>query len=95
MLRNAIQEIERKNNSGLSFEELYRNAYTMVLHKKGERLYNGVREVVGLHLIHVRQQLLEALDQRSPLLQVLKSFLSCTLTHLYLSCSLDLHYTND
>ena len=30
MLKRAIQEIQRKNNSGLSFEELYRNAYTMV-----------------------------------------------------------------
>ena len=29
LLRNAIQEIQRKNNTGLSFEELYRNAYTM------------------------------------------------------------------
>lgn len=24
LLKNAIQEIQRKNNSGLSFEELYR-----------------------------------------------------------------------
>lgn len=24
LLQNAIQEIQRKNNSGLSFEELYR-----------------------------------------------------------------------
>ena len=50
MLKNAIQEIQKKNNSGLSFEELYRNAYTMVLHKHGERLYNGLREVVTEHL---------------------------------------------
>lgn len=47
MLKNAIQEIQKKNNSGLSFEELYRNAYTMVLHKHGERLYTGLREVVA------------------------------------------------
>ncbi|CAI9736458.1 protein phosphatase 1L-like [Octopus vulgaris] len=44
LLRNAIQEIQKKNNSGLSFEELYRNAYTMVLHKHGEKLYTGLRE---------------------------------------------------
>ena len=31
-LEKAIQEIQRKNNSGLSFEELYRNAYTLVKH---------------------------------------------------------------
>lgn len=52
LLKSAIQEIQRKNNSGLSFEELYRNAYTMVLHKHGERLYTGLREVVTEHLIN-------------------------------------------
>lgn len=50
MLKAAIQEIQHKNNSGLSFEELYRNAYTMVLHKHGELLYSGLREVVTTHL---------------------------------------------
>ena len=51
-LKNAIQEIQKKNNSGLSFEELYRNAYTMVLHKHGEKLYTGLREVVTEHLVN-------------------------------------------
>ena len=51
-LKTAIQEIQKKNNSGLSFEELYRNAYTMVLHKYGERLYNGLRDVVKEHLVN-------------------------------------------
>ncbi|VDD90715.1 unnamed protein product [Enterobius vermicularis] len=50
LLKRAIQEIQHKNNSGLSFEELYRNAYTMVLHKHGEKLYNGLKEVVTEHL---------------------------------------------
>merc|ERR1719402_1536661 len=49
-LKSAIQEIQKKNNSGLSFEELYRNAYTMVLHKHGDKLYSGLREVVSEHL---------------------------------------------
>lgn len=54
-LKVAIIEIQNKNNSGLSFEELYRNAYTMVLHKCGEKLYTGLRDVVKDHLInHVR-----------------------------------------
>ncbi|XP_013775043.1 cullin-3-like [Limulus polyphemus] len=62
LLKNAIQEIQKKNNSGLSFEELYRNAYTMVLHKHGERLYTGLREVVTEHLINkVREDVLAAL----------------------------------
>uniref|UniRef100_A0A914CCA3 Cullin family profile domain-containing protein n=1 Tax=Acrobeloides nanus TaxID=290746 RepID=A0A914CCA3_9BILA len=50
LLKKAIQEIQRKNNSGLSFEELYRNAYTMVLHKHGDKLYAGLQEVVQHHL---------------------------------------------
>ncbi|KAH8325882.1 hypothetical protein KR067_009683 [Drosophila pandora] len=61
-LKNAIQEIQKKNNSGLSFEQLYRNAYNMVLHKHGNRLYYGLREVVSEHLEHkVRTEVLESL----------------------------------
>lgn len=52
LLKNAIQEIQKKNNGGLSFEELYRNAYTMVLHKYGEKLYNGLKDVVTEHLMN-------------------------------------------
>ncbi|KAI1285963.1 Cullin-3 [Halotydeus destructor] len=63
LLKNAIQEIQKKNNSGLSFEELYRNAYTMVLHKHGEKLYNGLKEVVQEHLeLKVRQDVLNSLN---------------------------------
>ena len=29
----------------------YRNAYTMVLHKHGERLYSGLKQVVTEHLV--------------------------------------------
>lgn len=63
LLKNAIQEIQKKNNSGLSFEELYRNAYTMVLHKHGEKLYTGLREVVTDHLVHkVKEDVLQSLN---------------------------------
>lgn len=63
LLKNAIQEIQKKNNSGLSFEELYRNAYTMVLHKHGERLYTGLKEVVTTHLeSKVREDVLKSLN---------------------------------
>ncbi|CAG0912766.1 unnamed protein product [Notodromas monacha] len=72
LLRDAIQEIQRKNNSGLSFEELYRNAYTMVLHKHGEKLYNGLKEVVTGHLEKkVRRDVLESLHNN--FLQMLNS----------------------
>ncbi|KAF6215627.1 hypothetical protein GE061_010383 [Apolygus lucorum] len=63
LLKNAIQEIQKKNNSGLSFEELYRNAYTMVLHKHGERLYTGLKDVVTNHLeTKVREDVLRSLN---------------------------------
>ena len=63
LLKEAIQEIQRKNNSGLSFEELYRNSYTMVLHKHGERLYSGLKEVVTQHLeTRVRNEVLVSLN---------------------------------
>lgn len=72
LLKNAIQEIQKKNNSGLSFEELYRNAYTMVLHKHGEKLYTGLREVVTEHLVNkVRFDVLESLNNN--FLQTLNS----------------------
>ncbi|CAF4718256.1 unnamed protein product, partial [Rotaria sp. Silwood1] len=62
-LKTAIQEIQKKNNSGLSFEELYRNAYTMVLHKHGEKLYTGTRAVVIDHLVQkVRQDVVDSLN---------------------------------
>eukprot|EP00118_Oscarella_pearsei_P022267 m.254598 g.254598 ORF g.254598 m.254598 type:complete len:154 (+) comp40385_c0_seq53:1439-1900(+) len=51
LLKNAIQEIQKKNNSGLSFEELYRNAYNMVLFKQGEQLYDRSKNVVEQHLL--------------------------------------------
>lgn len=51
LLKNAFQMIQRKNNSDLSFEELYRNTYTMVLCKRGEKLYAGLTEVITEHLI--------------------------------------------
>ncbi|ODM98047.1 Cullin-3 [Orchesella cincta] len=70
LLKSAIQEIQKKNNSGLSFEELYRNAYTMVLHKHGERLYTGLKEVVTQHLeTKVREDVLRSLHNN--FLQVL------------------------
>lgn len=40
----AFGEIHTKNASKLSYEELYRYAYRIVLKKKGENLYNKVHE---------------------------------------------------
>ncbi|OZJ05319.1 hypothetical protein BZG36_01568 [Bifiguratus adelaidae] len=54
-LATAITQIHQKNASVLSYEELYRIAYNMVMRKKGSQLYNGVREVVELHLKDVAE----------------------------------------
>ncbi|KAH9609527.1 hypothetical protein KSS87_023476 [Heliosperma pusillum] len=50
VLEHAIHEIYNHNSSNLSFEELYRNAYNMVLHKYGERLYSGLVATMTTHL---------------------------------------------
>lgn len=62
LLKNAIHEIHKKNASGLSFEELYRNAYNMVLHKYGDKLYQGLRDVVDKHLSEVAEDVASSMD---------------------------------
>lgn len=49
-LASAMDEIHNRNASTLSFEELYRNAYNLVLHKHGALLYDGVRDRLAHHL---------------------------------------------
>lgn len=69
-LKSAIQEIQKKNNGGLSFEELYRNAYTLVLHRKGDMLYEGIKAVIQEHLEDkIRDDVLNSLNNQ--FLQVL------------------------
>lgn len=43
VLSSSLREIHTKNSSKLSFEQLYRNAYKLVLRKQGEQLYNCVK----------------------------------------------------
>ncbi|KAF2108290.1 Cullin [Lophiotrema nucula] len=43
-IASAFREIHTKNASRLSYEELYRHAYRIVLKKKGEELYKRVKE---------------------------------------------------
>uniref|UniRef100_A0A7S1FCU5 Cullin family profile domain-containing protein n=1 Tax=Noctiluca scintillans TaxID=2966 RepID=A0A7S1FCU5_NOCSC len=69
-LKHAIHQIHQHNASSLSFEELYRNAYNLVLHKYGELLYNGVQKVVADHLKSVAQSCVDCADDR--LLEELK-----------------------
>ncbi|EHL02688.1 putative Cullin-3-B [Glarea lozoyensis 74030] len=44
ILRSALREIHEKNASKLSFEQLYRASYKIVLKKQGDRLYEHVKE---------------------------------------------------
>lgn len=50
-LKNQIQAILEKNTSIIEYESAYRNAYTMVIYKHGDTLYNGLKEVVREHLV--------------------------------------------
>mmetsp|Transcript_18808 Transcript_18808/g.44658 ORF Transcript_18808/g.44658 Transcript_18808/m.44658 type:complete len:737 (+) Transcript_18808:84-2294(+) len=61
-LHNAIHEIHKQNASGLSFEELYRNAYNMVLHKFGDKLYQGLSDTITAHLRTVAEHVQTAND---------------------------------
>ncbi|XP_028124299.1 uncharacterized protein LOC114321337 isoform X1 [Camellia sinensis] len=57
ILEHAIQEIYNHNASGLSFEELYRNAYNMVLHKFGENLYSRLVSTMTSHLKEIARSI--------------------------------------
>lgn len=70
VLSDAIGEIHEQNASGLSFEELYRNAYNMVLNKYGDSLYNGLVRTLIQHLRDVASKI-EAM-QGEPFLKELK-----------------------
>jgi len=59
ILEDAIFEIQNHNAFGLSFEELYRNAYNMVLHRFGDELYNGLVDTISRHLQEIAK-LIEA-----------------------------------
>jgi cullin 3 len=63
-LANAIDEIYSRNASQLSFEELYRNAYNLVLHKHGTLLYEGVSEKLTSHLLETVERLAEMQESR-------------------------------
>ncbi|KAG2450508.1 hypothetical protein HYH02_005009 [Chlamydomonas schloesseri] len=70
VLEDAIREIHNQNASGLSFEELYRNAYNMVLHKYGPRLYEGLIRTLTAHLSEVAKKVEE--KEGAPFLRELK-----------------------
>eukprot|EP01134_Creolimax_fragrantissima_P002409 CFRG2409T1 len=62
LLKSAIEKIHIQDASGLSYEELYRNAYNMVLHKHGALLYKGLVDVVTEHLAGVSKAVAAAAE---------------------------------
>ena len=61
-IKGAISEIYNQNASSLSFEELYRKAYDMVLHKHGNKLYVGVKTEILIHLGNFREKIVASTD---------------------------------
>jgi len=62
-IHDAIVKIHSKQASQLSYEELYRTAYNMVLHKHGELLYNNVKLTIGELLKPIAEDLLSNSDE--------------------------------
>ena len=63
VLGSSLEEIHGKNASRLSFEELYRNAYKVVLKKQGDVLYTRVKDFEREWLINnVRPQIIKHLS---------------------------------
>ena len=50
LLRTSIMQIQLGETNLLSFEELYRASYYLVLHKHGDKLYSMVEETILHHL---------------------------------------------
>ncbi|KAG2735891.1 hypothetical protein G9P44_002105 [Scheffersomyces stipitis] len=59
VLANAITQIQNKNVSNLSYEQLYRKAYVLVLRKYGAKLYDNVASLITHHLLARRDYLLD------------------------------------
>ncbi|ODV77224.1 Cullin-domain-containing protein [Suhomyces tanzawaensis NRRL Y-17324] len=62
ILANAITQIQQKNVSNLSYEQLYRKAYVLVLRKFGAKLYDNVAALITQHLLQRREYLLSIKD---------------------------------
>eukprot|EP01029_Cantina_marsupialis_P007579 TRINITY_DN184_c0_g3_i2.p1 TRINITY_DN184_c0_g3~~TRINITY_DN184_c0_g3_i2.p1 ORF type:complete len:739 (+),score=206.46 TRINITY_DN184_c0_g3_i2:70-2286(+) len=49
-LRKGIEVIFRKEHSNLSYEELYRSAYALVIQKKADQLFKMVEDLIADHV---------------------------------------------
>jgi cullin 3 len=62
-LQTAIGTIYDQNVSILSYEELYRNAYNLVLHKHGDYLYSNIMQTIRDYLQISKIGIIEAKDE--------------------------------
>jgi cullin 3 len=51
MSLKRVKQLLNKKYDMIDFEEVYRDAYTLVLHHYGEKLYRSTQEVILEHLI--------------------------------------------
>lgn len=65
VLANAIAQIQRKDVSHLSYEQLYRKAYVLVLRKLGAKLYDDVAKIIVEHLVDRRKKLVKVMETLS------------------------------
>ncbi|KAK6460257.1 Cullin [Scheffersomyces coipomensis] len=72
ILSNAIIQIQNKSVSNLSYEQLYRKAYILVLRKYGGKLYDNVAALITHHLLNRRDYLVSLTDS--------EQFMKATLT---------------
>ena len=63
IIKDAIQKIYAQQASQLSYEELYRTAYNLVLHKHGEMLYENVKKTTVEMLTPITARLVDLPDE--------------------------------
>ncbi len=63
-LADAHSSPQNRNSSELSFEELYRFAYNLVLHKHGSKLFANVHQVVTEHMLVLRSRIEDSIKVR-------------------------------
>lgn len=61
-LQQGFQQILTDDATSLSFEELYRSAYNMVIHKHGPKLHDGLTQVIRAHLANRSKIIASAAD---------------------------------
>jgi len=71
ILKDAIDKIFQTKYSSLSFEELYRTAYTLVLNRFGDNLYEEVKNSIAENLSKIVQQM-KTTNEPAVMLAVIK-----------------------